>query len=239
MQQINVSQDVLDELNERLSSASAEDRVSWAIETLGENTVMTTSFGIQSAVMLHLVTKIKPDIKVVFIDTGYHFSETLKFKKELTKRLNLNLYEYSALTSPKEQEKRYGKLWEQGVEGIKKYNQMNKVEPMQRAIKELNVTGWMTGLRRTQSSTREHLKVLQIQDGVVKVHPLVDWNNRKIHHYLKENNLPYHPLWEKGYVSVGDWHSTVPLSEGMKEEETRFKGLKRECGLHEPLISVS
>jgi phosphoadenosine phosphosulfate reductase len=217
---------------------------------------------------------------VVFIDTGYHFPETLEFGKYLTKRLGLDLQVYSPLKSAKEQEKLYGKLWEQGVEGIKQYNQMNKsewrclllpllplpllplrfsafnfplallsplptprflssVEPMQRAIKELKVVGWMTGLRRAQSSTREHLKVLQIQDGVVKIHPLVDWNNKKIHYYLKEHDLPYHPLWEKGYVSIGDWHSTVPLSEGMKEEETRFKGLKRECGLHEPLISVS
>jgi len=72
--------------------------------------------------------------------------------------------------------------------------------------------------------------------GRIKVHPLIDWNNRIVHQYLKEHNLPYHPLWEKGYVSIGDTHSTVPLSLGMSEEQTRFGGLKRECGLHEELV---
>jgi phosphoadenosine phosphosulfate reductase len=135
--------------------------------------------------------------------------------------------------TPAWQEARYGKLWEQGVEGLDRYNQMNKVEPMQRALKELGARAWITGLRRQQSASRQHLKVLGQQNGRIKVHPLVDWTDRDIYLYMTRHELPYHPLWHKGYVSIGDVHTTRPLGEGMTEEDTRFFGLKRECGLHE------
>jgi phosphoadenosine phosphosulfate reductase len=110
---------------------------------------------------------------------------------------------------------------------------MNKVEPMERAVRELHATAWLAGLRRDQASTRQQLRVAQVQNRVTKIHPIIDWTNRDIHRYLTKHDLPYHPLWEEGYVSVGDWHSTSKLEAGMTEEETRFNGLKRECGLHE------
>ena len=131
------------------------------------------------------------------------------------------------------QEARWGKLWEQGVDGITKYNRLNKVEPMQRALDELDARGWVVGLRRAQASTRRELKVLGIQDGYLKVHPIVDWNDKHVYDYLTRHDLPYHPLWEQGYPSIGDWHTSHKLTDGMTEEETRFFGLKRECGLHE------
>ena len=216
-----------------LEPAPAEERIRWAVQTFGDRLVMTTSFGIQSAVMLHLVTQIVPRIPVVFIDTGYLFPETYTFADELTKRLNLNLKVYQPAMTAARQEALLGKQWEQGIEGLKRYNLINKVEPMDRAVRELGATAWLAGLRRSQGSTRERLSVVQQQNKVTKIHPIVDWDNRRVHRYLTEFDLPYHPLWEKGYVSVGDWHSTVPLSPGMTEEETRFNGLKRECGLHE------
>src|SRR5690606_20263291 len=111
----------------------------------------------------------------------------------------------------------------------KAYNLMNKVEPMDRAVRELGATAWLAGLRRSQSSTREQLQVVQQQNKVAKIHPIIDWDNRRVHRYLTEHGLPYHPLWEQGYVSIGDWHSTTPLTAGMSEEDTRFGGLKREC----------
>ena len=91
----------------------------------------------------------------------------------------------------------------------------------------------MAGLRRVQSSSREQLPVVSQQDGRMKVLPIVDWTDRDVHRYLTENDLPYHPLWEKGYVSIGDVHTTRPLTGDMTPEETRFFGIKRECGLHD------
>lgn len=216
-----------------LESASATSRIAWAYETYGDDLIMTTSFGTHSAIMLHLVTSIIPDIPIVFMDTGYLFPETYKFAAELTERLNLNLKKYHALSTAAEQEALYGKLWEQGLEGIKKYNFINKVEPMNRAVEELGAKAWLAGLRRSQSSSRSERSVLEKQKNMAKIYPILDWDNRSAHQYLEENGLPYHPLWNEGYVSLGDWHSTSKLQPGMTEEETRFGGLKRECGLHE------
>ncbi|HVX57123.1 MAG TPA: phosphoadenylyl-sulfate reductase, partial [Candidatus Saccharimonadales bacterium] len=157
-----------------------------------------------------------------------------RFADELTERLALNLKVYRALESPAWQEARYGREWENGVEGIERYNQRNKVEPMQRALRELGAKAWITGLRRQQASTRAKLGVLSVQNGVVKVQPIIDWTDRDVFQYLKKHDLPYHPLWEKGYLSIGDVHTSRPVSEGVSEEESRFFGLKRECGLHEP-----
>ena len=180
-----------------------------------------------------MVTRVQPDIPVVLIDTGYLFPETYAFVDQLSARLSLNMKVYRAETSPAWQESHYGKLWEQGEAGLDRYNQMNKVEPMARALRELRAGTWFSGLRREQATTRAELPVLAVQRGTFKVLPLVDWTNKDVHVYLTKHELPYHPLWEQGYVSVGDVHTTVKWSPGMTEEETRFFGIKRECGLHD------
>lgn len=218
--------------NQALESMTAQERVCWAMEKLPAQQVVSSSFGIQSAVMLHLLTSVKPDIPVILIDTGYLFSETYQFIDQLTERLDLNLQVYSAALSTAWREARNGQLWQQGKSGIERYNRINKVEPMNRALEELSVGTWFAGLRRIQSSTRETLTVLRPLQRRFKIHPLVDWNNRDIHRYLSRHDLPYHPLWEKGYQSVGDTHTSRPMEPGMSEEQSRFFGLTRECGLH-------
>ncbi|MDB1122851.1 phosphoadenylyl-sulfate reductase [Vibrio algarum] len=224
---------VLAEINAELESLSAQERVKWAIDNLAENHVVSSSFGIQAAVMLHLSNEVKPNIPVILTDTGYLFPETYRFIDELTENLNLNLKVFSALESPVWQEARHGKLWEQGVKGIEKYNKINKVEPMRRALNELGAKVWFSGLRREQSSSRANLPILSIQNGVFKFLPIADWTNKEVHYYLVDNGLSYHPLRDEGYLSLGDTHTTKKWEEGMSEEETRFFGLKRECGLHE------
>ena len=221
------------ETNALLEKRSAEERVSWALDNLPGAFVLSSSFGIQAAVTLHLVTRLRPDIPVILTDTGYLFPETYRFIDELTDKLDLNLHIFRAETSPAWQEARYGKLWEQGVEGIEKYNQINKVEPMNRALETLGARTWFAGLRRDQSGSRANLPVLAVQRGVFKILPIIDWDNRQVYQYLKQHNLKYHPLWDEGYLSVGDTHTTKKWEPGMAEEETRFFGLKRECGLHE------
>ncbi|MDP5255479.1 MULTISPECIES: phosphoadenylyl-sulfate reductase [unclassified Vibrio] len=223
----------LAEINVELESLTAQQRIAWALENLEGNHVVSSSFGIQGALMLHLVTQAKPDIPVILTDTGYLFPETYQFIDQLTEQLSLNLKVYRAPMSPAWQESKYGKLWEQGVKGIEQYNQLNKVEPMRRALNELEVGTWFSGLRREQSQSRSGLPILSIQNGVFKFLPVIDWTNKDVHYYLKEHGLSYHPLWDQGYLSVGDTHTTKKWEPGMKEEETRFFGLKRECGLHE------
>jgi phosphoadenosine phosphosulfate reductase len=216
-----------------LESLSAHGRIAWAADRFGEALVLSTSFGIQSAVMLHLLSETVPGIPVVFVDTGYHFPETYRFAEQLRERLKLNLRVYSADRSAAYQEAIYGKLWEKDLAGLDEYNRINKIEPMDRAIREIGAKAWFSGLRRTQSSTRRERPVAEKQNRMWKVYPIIDWSDRDVYEYLQKNDLPYHPLWEQGYVSVGDWHSTQRLVDGMSAEDTRFGGLKRECGLHE------
>ncbi|KHT61954.1 phosphoadenosine phosphosulfate reductase [Photobacterium gaetbulicola] len=223
----------LAEVNAELEAMSAQQRIRWALDNLPGHFGLASSFGIQSAVMLHMVTRIKPDIPVILTDTGYLFPETYQFVDELTERLHLNLHVYRAELSPNWQEARFGKLWEQGLDGIKQYNRLNKVEPMRRALDELGISAWFAGLRREQSQSRATLPVLAVQNGLFKFLPLIDWSDRDIEQYLAAHQLPYHPLKDAGYLSVGDTHTSQKWQPGMTEEETRFFGLKRECGLHE------
>ena len=218
--------------NLSLTTATAEERVAYALDHWKSDILLTSSFGAQAAVLLHMVTRQWPDIPIVLLDTQYLFPETYRFVDELTDRLGLNLKVYQSPLSREWQEARWGKLWEQGVEGITRFNVVNKVEPMGRALDELEASAWITGLRRSQSSTRAGLQTLAVQDGRVKVHPIYDWSNKEVHQYLTRHELPYHPLWFEGYVSIGDVQTSRPLGADMTEEETRFFGLKRECGLH-------
>ena len=220
-------------LNLELERLDAAERLKRVIEIYGDQIILSTSFGIQSAVMLHMCVTAKPDIPVVWIDTGYLFPETYRFAEALKERLGLNLKTYVPKITAAHQEAVYGKRWEEGKSGIEAYNRINKVEPMNRAVVELGAKAWISGLRRQQSSSRQGLEVLVQQNKVVKVHPIIDWSNKDIYEYLTRHELPYHPLWEEGYVSVGDWHSTSRLVDAGSEEATRFGGVKRECGLHE------
>ncbi|MEO8670648.1 MAG: phosphoadenylyl-sulfate reductase [Tahibacter sp.] len=222
----------LSELNAELERLDAADRVTWALQTLPGRQALSSSFGAQSAAILHLVTRQKADVPVVLVDTGYLFPETYRFADTLTERLKLDLHVYRPTIGIAWMEARFGRLWEQGVEGIDRYNRLRKVEPMRRALDDLGARSWIAGLRRAQAQTRADTQILELRNGRWKFHPLVDWSDRDVWQYLQAHDLPYHPLWEQGYVSIGDVHTTARWEAGMRDEDTRFFGLKRECGLH-------
>ena len=224
--------------NEVFAGLDARERVRWALENLPGRHILSSSFGAQSAVALHLVTSERPDIPVVLVDTGYLFEETYRFIDELTERLDLNLQVYRPAVSAAWQEARHGKRWEQGAAGIDAYNQENKVDPMKRALRDLGAGTWFAGLRRTQSSSRAKTPYLDWSGDRWKVHPIADWSDRDVHFYLKRHDLPYHPLWEQGYLSIGDRHTTKSIHEVSELEQTRFFGIRRECGLHEIDLSA-
>jgi phosphoadenosine phosphosulfate reductase len=221
-----------EEASADLARRSAGDRVRWALEHLPGEFALSSSFGAQAAVSLHMVVSEKPSIPVILVDTGYLFPETYRFVDTLVERLGLNLKVYQPSISPAWLEARHGRLWEQGVEGIERYNLLRKGEPMRRALAELRVGTWFAGLRRQQSQSRSRIEPLELRDGRLKVHPIFDWTDRQVFDYLRRHELPYHPLWHEGYVSIGDWHTTRTLAEAGDAEATRFFGLKRECGLH-------
>ena len=223
-------------LNQTLHDMDATALVAWSVNTFGDHLVMSTSFGIQSAVMLHLVTQVMPTIPVIWGDTGYLPAETYRFADELTRRRNLNLRVYQSAISPARMEALHGRLWDQDtVEALNRYDHMRKVEPMQRALKELGAKAWLAGLRANQTSHRQTLGRIAQQNNIYKLHPILSWHSRDVYQYLTTHDLPYHPLFDQGYVTVGDWHSSRPLTASDSDErDTRFKGLKQECGLHLP-----
>jgi len=231
----------LSALNRWLARLSAQERVAWAMDSLAAPHALSTSFGTQSAVSLHLLTQAKPDIPVILVDTGYLFPETYRYADQLVDQLSLNLKVYRPQIGSAWMEARFGKLWESGADGLREYNRLRKVEPMQRALNELGVRSWFAGLRRDQARTREHIEFLELRDGRWKLHPIADWNDIDVGAYMLQHDLPEHPLAQQGYVSVGDVHSTQPLRPGMDIAQTRFFGLRRECGLHfdEPTASAA
>lgn len=208
-------------------------RIRWALERFHQQAMATTSFGARSAAFLHLLTQNAPRLPVVFIDTGYHFPETLSFSRDLVQRLGLNLKIYRPLLTPEQIETRHGKLWEQGPEGLEKFHEIIRVEPMRRALQELNPAIWLAGLRRADSEHRQKQEILSRQDSRWKLLPILEWSDREIGTYLKAHSLPYHPLWEKGYVSIGDRVTTRRLDEVSDPQDVRHFGWKRECGLHD------
>ena len=226
------SPDALAGLNRWLATLSAERRVEWALDTLSGEHGLSSSFGAQAAVSLHLVTRARADIPVILIDTGYLFPETYRFIDSLRERLCLNLKVYRPEVGTAWMEARFGRLWEQGRDGIARYNRLRKLEPMQRALAELGVRTWIAGIRRSQSESRAHADFLELHDGRWKLHPIADWRDHDVWRYLNRHGLPYHPLWHEGYVSIGDVHTTRRWEPGMRDEDTRFFGLARECGLH-------
>lgn len=220
----------LDELNLELEELSAEQIIEHFYRNMfGRRLAMTTSFGADSAVLLHLATEVNPEIPVIFINTGYNFSETIEYSKTLTNLLGLNLHVFESELSPERMEAEHGKLWEIGREGMDLYNSIRKVEPLRRALRELKVDGTLRGVRKTQTEHRRHLRRFEKGfDATYKIHPILDWSDDDMKDYRRIHNLPDHPLFSQGYTSIGDWHSTVP-NQG---REGRKLGEKSECGIN-------
>jgi len=184
--------------------------------------------------MLHLISKCLPQMPVIFIDTGFLFEETYRYAEKLTSIYNINLHVVTPVYSAARINAVFGNIWEQGEVEQNFYANMTKIEPMNRALNYLGAEAWMSGVRRSQSTSREDRPFIEQQNQIIKTYPILDWDDDEIEIYKSLNKLPAHPLEEKGYVTSGDTHSTKPLHEVSSIEETRFNGNKFECGLHIP-----
>ncbi|MDM8008236.1 MAG: phosphoadenylyl-sulfate reductase [Phycisphaerae bacterium] len=224
-----------DRLNAEFERLDAADIVRWAVSAFDPDVAVSSSFGADSAVMLHLCTQVKPDILVVAVDTGFLFPETIAFRAELTRRLGLNLRVYRPTIEREAFLEEYGKLWRSNPDAC---CAMNKREPFERAKRELQLRCWMTGIRREQSFTRREAKiVLRDYDGLVKVCPIATWRARDVHEYMKKHDLPYHPLRDSGFLSIGcqpeEGYCTTRVKPGEDPRSGRWAGFdKTECGLH-------
>ena len=220
-----------------LEGLSPQDRLLWAFEKFGNRFAMTTSFGIQSAVLLHMLKNIPAgnQVPVVWVDTGYLPPETYRYADHLKNEFALDISIVQSHLSPANMEALFGRLWEtDSVQDLERYHSIRKVEPLERALDDLNVLCWASGVRGGQTDHRRSMTPLDSLRGRLSLRPLLEWSKRDVFYYMQEHQLPQHPLFEKGFSTVGDWHSSSPDSEDLKGRSTRFGGLKQECGIHLP-----
>lgn len=210
-----------------------QEIVAWALETY-QRAAVASSFQAESTVVLHLATRIRPDVPVLFLDTGYHFEETLAFKDELTERLGLDVVELRGELTPAEQAREHGeRLYERDPV---RCCELNKVRPLDAALEGYDA--WLTGLRRSSASTRTDAPVVDeytTASGKVlaKINPVAMWSRQQVWAYLKEHDLPHHPLYDLGYASIGCAPCTRALFAGEDERAGRWAGVdKVECGIH-------
>lgn len=210
-------------------NADPADIIKWAVEAVGsDRLVVATSFGPSGMVNLHLISEIAPEVPVVFIDTLYHFEETLELAARATERYGLDVRVYRAADSREEFERLHGeRLWERDLDA---FHRLTKIEPMERALE--GVAAWITGRRRDQARTRAEMPYVEIGDRI-KVNPLADWTRKDVWSFIHEHDVPYNALHDRGYSSVGDAPLTTPVLAGEDERAGRWRGQDRlECGLH-------
>lgn len=202
----------------------------WAHGLLGDQLMMSTAFGKSGMVILHMVKDVAPDLPVYFIDTGFHFRETLDFVKTLENDLGLRIRVERPVLTLEQFNAEYGeKLYERDPDLC---CHRNKVEPFARLLDRYQ--GWIAGIRRDQAATRAHAESLEIlESNQLKVQPLVHWTRLMVERYLTENRVPLHPLFSRGYTSVGCEPCTRPAVDADDERSGRWAGTsKTECGLH-------
>ncbi|HEX6261395.1 MAG TPA: phosphoadenylyl-sulfate reductase [Actinomycetota bacterium] len=222
-------------LNARFEDADPAHIVAWALDA-SERPAVASSFQVESTVVIHLATRIRPDVPVLFLETGFHFRETLELKGRLTRLLGLTVVELRGETTPQEQADVHGpRLYERDPALC---CELNKVRPLDRALAGYDL--WMTGLRRSSASTRARTRVVEPHrtgEGheLLKVNPVAGWTHARARAYLEEHGLPHHPLYDLGYASIGCAPCTRALFPGEDERAGRWAGVEKvECGIHLP-----
>jgi len=236
MPQTLLSDQQLRELNDRFEHAHAREILLWALEDSGlERVAIASAFQAEGTCVMHLVTRIRPDVPVLFLETGFHFAETMAFKAQLTELLGLNVVDLIGDHTNQTQEAEFGpRLYERDPE---RCCEINKVRPMVEALRHLDA--WITAFRRDSSPTRAEAPIVdryECEPGrwIVKVNPVANWSRRDIWAYLREHDLPHNPLYDLGYASIGCAPCTRMRFPGEPERAGRWAGLSKwECGIHE------
>ena len=221
--------------NSELKNLSSLEMLTWSLNKFENHLACTTSFGIQSSVLLHLIQNslLKDRVKIFWIDTGYLPKETYLYANTLINHLSLDVNILQSDISPAHMEAIHGKLWESKKEDdINTYHQIRKVNPLDQALKKYSIHCWINGVRAQQTENRSKMKFIESIRSTLSLRPLLGWTQKDIFYYMEEKQLPQHPLFYKGYSSVGDWHSSSAESSEVKGRATRFGGIKQECGLH-------
>ncbi len=212
--------DELAEVNATFETAPASTIIRWAVDNFGPHLCLTASMN--DAVLIDLATKVDPAIEVVFIDTGYHFPETLETVETVRRRYGLNM---KIMTAPDNTEE----LWKTDPDNC---CSALKVQQLERAL--AGKAAWMSGIRRTEADTRATAHIVgRDLRGLVKVNPIANWTDLDVDSYVEANDIPVNPLLRQGYGSIGCMPCTTPVAPGEDPRSGRWQGKdKTECGLH-------
>jgi len=213
---------MINALNERYAPLSPEQRIA-ALYTDFTDVLLTSSFGTTSAVLLDMFSKINPVQEIYFLDTTYHFAETLEYKQMLTKQLGLTVHE----VKPEEWKNNFTNADQTWSKDPDLCCSINKVEPLDKIKGKFKV--WVSGLMQSQSSYRKQMNIFEQKNDILKFYPIIDLNDKDAKAYMEKNNLPEHPLVRHGFSSVGCIHCTV---KGRGREGRWVNRSKTECGLH-------
>lgn len=224
------SAEEIDRLSLEFESKTPQEIIKWAVDTYWPQIVLSSSFQTQSVPLLHMASQIRRDILIFFLDTGYHFWETLMFREQLASHWHLNILDLYRDTRWDEFARERTRSLPGDDPNLCCY--IHKVDPMQRALKDMKA--WISGIRRDQTATRAHAKILELQDdGLLKINPLLNWTKADVKKYAEEHRLPAHPLFQRGYRSIGCSPCTVAVGLHDDERAGRWSGRgKTECGLH-------
>lgn len=222
----------LNELLKNQNNLSTEEIVAASYEIFKPEIIATSSFGAASGVLIHLIASLKLPIRIVYVNTGFLFKETLAYVEEFEERYKeLVFIELKPGIDREDFLKTYG---------ANVYNQnpdlccrINKVEPLNKYLEENKIKAWITGLRAEQTEERKKTtKLSLLGSGIYKISPILDWTSKEVHYYMKDNGIPFHPLYDKGFTSIGCEPCTELPVDG-DERSGRWKGKsKKECGLH-------
>jgi len=224
-------------VNARLEGADPRQTIEWAAQQFGNGLVMSSSFGEQAIVLIHMAVQVKPDIRIIFVDTGYLFPETHQFMEKLRRRFNLNVWTYRTKNDPIAYLQKKGETDPTQRKDVEACCAANKNEPFERAFAELGPAAWLRGTRRDQNPVRKSFSPVDwfARYNCYAVSPILGWTGRDVGLYMKAHNLPYHPLVEQGYLSIGcnPLSCTRPVLPGEDPRAGRWSGKgKTECGLN-------
>ncbi|MBF1988587.1 phosphoadenosine phosphosulfate reductase [Fischerella thermalis] len=225
----------LDQLNQKYENAHPSEILAWSVENIATGLVQTSAFNVDDMLITDILYReLKHRVPVIFLDTLFHFRETLELveKAKQIYDLDLKVYKILDVDSREAFAAKYGdELWKKD---IAKFHQLTKIEPLQRGLAELNTVAWITGRRRDQAVTRANMPIFEIDgNGRVKINPLANWTRKQTWGYVAEHGVIYNPLHDQGYPSIGDEPITTPVAEGEDERAGRWRGFgKTECGIH-------
>ena len=222
----------IEKLNQEYLNKSPQEILKWAVENI-DNISFACSYGAEDVVIYDMLVKIKPDAKIFYLDTGLLFKETYELIEKMKERYGNgeHVIRYATDLTLEEQAKKYGpELWKRDPTLC---CNLRKVEPLKKAL--ANLDAWITGIRREQSPTRANAGAIEWDKkfGLIKINPLVMWTFDDVWDYIRKNDVPYNPLHDQNYPSIGCWPCTKPVKPGEDFRAGRWTGFKKtECGLH-------